>query len=103
MRAPTPASMPSINFMQSQGHAGFNSRLQPTDCSTTSFSVSNSNTSAYETISLNLCCLNARGLISNCHYIDDLLSRFDLDLIAISEHWLHDYMNYINVSMAITL
>ena len=35
--------------------------------------------------------MNAHGLISNCHYNSDLLSLFDLDLIAISEHWLHDY------------
>ena len=41
--------------------------------------------------SLNLCCLNVRGLKSNQHYIRWLLSNLSLDIFAISEHWLHDF------------
>ena len=40
---------------------------------------------------LNLCCYNARGLSSSTHYIQDILKRFNIDFIAISEHWLHNY------------
>ena len=40
---------------------------------------------------LRLCYLNVRGLISNSHYVQNLLSDFAVDVIAISEHWLHDY------------
>ena len=38
---------------------------------------------------LKLCCFNVRGLTSNSHYIEKLLR--DCDVIALSEHWLHDY------------
>ena len=40
---------------------------------------------------LNLCCYNAHGLSSSTHYIQDILKRFNIDFIAISEHWLHNY------------
>ena len=38
---------------------------------------------------LNVCCLNIRGFKSNSDYLRTLLMSHDL--LAISEHWLHDY------------
>ena len=38
---------------------------------------------------LHVCCFNVRGLIHNSTYLKDLLRN--VDIIAISEHWLHDY------------
>ena len=35
---------------------------------------------------LHVCCFNVRGLIT---YLKDLLRN--IDIIAISKHWLHDY------------
>ena len=34
-------------------------------------------------------CLNVRGIKSNTEYVRSLMS--DLDILAISEHWLHSY------------
>ena len=38
---------------------------------------------------LRLACLNVRGLFTNSDYVKMLLN--DLDILAISEHWLHNY------------
>ena len=39
---------------------------------------------------LNICCLNTRGTKSSLHFVHWLLSNLSLDLLAISDHWLHD-------------
>lgn len=40
-------------------------------------------------LDLRVGCLNVRGIKSNHHYVNDLLD--ELDICAISEHWLHNY------------
>ena len=47
--------------------------------------VSNSDSNSL----LRVCCFNVRGLSHNVPFILDLLNR--VDVIAISEHWLHEY------------
>ena len=45
---------------------------------------------AYST-SLSFGCFNSHGLISSSHYIQHILNHHNLDFLAISKHWLHEY------------
>ena len=100
MRAPLPTSLPLLQSTELAGssssqclHSNCNLEIpnlsDPNDYS--SHDSYNSPPVDYNSTLLNLCCYNARGLSSSTHYIQDILKRLNIDFIAISEHWLHNY------------
>ena len=48
-----------------------------------------------DTTSLNFMCWNCRGIVSSIPYLSEVLRNNDVDICALSEHWLRSYQLHI--------
>ena len=56
---------------------------------------------------VSLACLNARGIMSGALYVDHIISKYNIDIFAFSEHWFFshspNFLGSINVNYENTL